>query len=351
MRIGLVIYNSLNTISGGYLYDRKLVEYLRQQGDEVEIISLPYSNYTVHLTHNLQSLIPNSHFDLLLQDELNHPSLFLLNRFLKGRFPIISIVHHLRISEQRPAWQNMFYRMIERAYLNSVDGFIFNSEATRKVVESQLRSVRFSKPDRSVVAHPSGNRFNTIITPDQIRARAMQTPFKILFVGNLIRRKGLHTLLDALKLVSGNWELALVGNLNLDQLYVESMQQQLTPQMKMLGSLTDDQLAEQFATSHLLVVPSQYEGFGIVYLEGMGFGLPVIATTSGGAGEIITHGENGFLIEQNDSETLSRHLQSLIFDRDLLIQMSLKALERFKQHPTWEESMRKVREFLSQMVK
>ena len=109
-------------------------------GDEVEIISLPYRNYVTHLIHNLQSPISDhSHFDILLQDELNHPSLFLLNRFIKGRYPIISIVHHLRISEQHPSWQNMFYGVIERAYLNSVDGFIFNSEATKKLSKTSLR--------------------------------------------------------------------------------------------------------------------------------------------------------------------------------------------------------------------
>ncbi|MBI5052884.1 MAG: glycosyltransferase family 4 protein [Chloroflexi bacterium] len=397
MRIGLVIYNSLETVSGGYLYDRKLVEHLRKCGDEVEIISLPYRNYATHLTHNLQSLIPNllhvSHFDVLLQDELNHPSLFFLNRFIRGRYPIISIVHHLRISEQQPtdlsdksiptqnkvhagglrfalprfqSPQFLFYRIVERAYLNSVDGFVFNSEATKRVVESVIarsalcdeaiserdryrdcfaKNARNDAP-RSIVAYPSGDRFNSTLTPDHVRARAAQTPLKILFVGNLIPRKGLHTLLDALEKVSGNWELVIVGNSNLDRRYAESIQRRLTPQMKMLGSLNDAQLTAQFANSHLLVVPSQYEGFGIVYLEGMGFGLPAIATTSGGAGEIITHGENGFLIERGDSESLARNLQSLISDCDLLIQMSLNALERFKKHPTWEESMGKAREFL-----
>jgi len=368
MRIGLVIYNSLDTLSGGYLYDRKLVEYLRPCGDEVEIISLPYRNYAIHLIHNLQSLIPNHlHFDLLLQDELNHPSLFLLNRFVKHRFPIISIVHHLRLSEQRPTWQNMAYRVIERAYLNSVDGFIFNSETTKHSVEnviarsrnaatkqSQFQTEIASHPTdarndvlRSIVAYPSGDRFNTTITPEQIRARSTQTPFKILFVGNLIPRKGLHTLLDALGKIKSDWELVIVGSPTLDRHYTESIQNRLTSQIKMLGSLNNDQLAQQFAKSHVLVVPSEYEGFGIVYLEGMGFGLPAIATTSGGAGEIITHGENGFLIEKDDSESLAEHLQSLIFNLDLLTQMSLSALERFKRHPTWEESMERVREFLN----
>jgi len=409
MRIGLIIYNSLDTISGGYLYDRKLVEHLRKCGDEVEIISLPYRNYAVHLTHNLHSLIfnhfSNSHFDILLQDELNHPSLFFLNRFIKGRYPVISIVHHLRISEQQstdpsdisiptqskvhaepvlslskdglrfvlPRFQSpqfWLYRIVERAYLNSVDGFIFNSEATKKTVENVIarsvlcdeaisdrdrhrdcfaKNARNDMP-RSIVAYPSGDRFSSTLTPEQIRARATQTPLKILFVGNLIPRKGLHTLLDALEKVSGNWELVIVGNTDVDRRYTESIQRRLTPRIKLLGLLSDAQLAGQFAISHLLVVPSQYEGFGIVYLEGMGFGLPAIATTSGGAGEIITHGENGFLIERGDSESLAQHLQSLIFDRDLLTQMSFNALERFKQHPTWEESMERVRSFLLNVV-
>ena len=188
---------------------------------------------------------------------------------------------------------------------------------------------------RSIVAYPSGDRFNASITPDQVRARATQTPLKILFVGNLIPRKGLHTLLDALEKIKGDWELIIVGNTDVDRRYTESIQRRLTPRMKLLGLLSDTQLAEQFATSHLLAVPSQYEGFGIVYLEGMGFGLPAITTTSGGASEIITHGENGFLIERDDSESLARNLQSLISNRDLLAQMSLNALERFKKHPTW----------------
>jgi hypothetical protein len=48
MRLGLVIYGSLNTFSGGYLYDRKLVEHLRRAGDEVEIVSLPQRSYAQH---------------------------------------------------------------------------------------------------------------------------------------------------------------------------------------------------------------------------------------------------------------------------------------------------------------
>src|SRR6185436_4685757 len=126
MKIGLIIYGSLDTLSGGYLYDRKLVEYLRSQGDDVEVISLPWRNYAAHLTDNFRFRLPSPNviaseakqsptqqkFDVLIQDELNHPSLIFANR---GRhpYPIISLVHHLRCSELRPNWQNRLYRVIE----------------------------------------------------------------------------------------------------------------------------------------------------------------------------------------------------------------------------------------------
>jgi glycosyltransferase involved in cell wall biosynthesis len=339
MKIGLVIYGSLATLSGGYLYDRQLVNHLRSCGDEVQIISFPWRNYLTHLTQNLQTPSFNLlSFDLLLQDELNHPSLFYLNRSFKGRVPIISIVHHLRISEAHPAWLKIFYCQIERAYLNSVDGFIFNSLTTKREVESLTR------PRKSVVASPGGDRFNSSITLEQINTRATQSPFKILFVGNLIPRKGLHTLVEALHQVEGEWELTIVGKA-VDTAYVNSLQ--LTPRMKLLGALSDVELAQQFSQTHLLVVPAQYEGFGIVYLEAMSFGVPVIATHNGAAREIVTHDENGFLIHYGEAATLAQHLRALIVDRVRLVALSAQALARYQRHPTWTESMAHARKFLS----
>ncbi|MCP5097880.1 MAG: glycosyltransferase family 1 protein, partial [Chloroflexi bacterium] len=55
MHVGFVIYGSLDTVSGGYLYDRKLVAYLQQQGVTVDLISMPWSSYGRHLLHNLST--------------------------------------------------------------------------------------------------------------------------------------------------------------------------------------------------------------------------------------------------------------------------------------------------------
>lgn len=351
MHLGLVIYGSLETISGGYLYDRQLVAHLRAAGDTLDIISRPWRNYAAHLTDNFSGEFAKQlvgKYDLLLQDELNHPSLFLLNRRLSTA-PRVAIVHHLRASEQRPAWQNTFYRIIEKQYLNSVQGFIFNSATTRATVEGLMTTRR-----PSLTAFPGGGRPNLTITPEQIRQRASYSgPLRLLFVGNLIPRKGLDALLDALVHADPNWTLTIAGSPTADPAYAQHIAQrakQFPQPIKRLGALDDSEITQCYLDHDVLVVPSSYEGFGIVYLEGMGAGLPAIGTNAGGATEIITPGRDGYLISPNDSAALAQHLNSLIQDRSLLLQMSLAALERFHAHPTWEQSMAAIRQFLLTLV-
>jgi glycosyltransferase involved in cell wall biosynthesis len=345
MKLGLLIYGSLDTLSGGYLYDRKLVEYLRTQGDTVEIISLPWRNYAAHLTDNFHFRLPPG-LDLLIQDELNHPSLISANS-RSHPYPIISLVHHLRCSEQRPAWQNWFYRIIEKRYLKSVDGFIFNSQTTKSVVNGLIEN---RKPH--VVAYPPTDRFGKGMTESEIEIRAKEPgPFRILFLGNVIQRKGLHTLLEAIRLKSFDVRLDVVGGLTAEPKYVQEMQQRsedsgLKSNILFHGPLDNEDLVAKFNSAQALVVPSSYEGFGIVYLEGMAFGLPAIGTTAGAASEIISDRENGYLIPPDDAAVLAEKLLALANDRALLARMSVKALARYREQPTWEETAGMIREFL-----
>jgi glycosyltransferase involved in cell wall biosynthesis len=360
MRVGLLIYNSLDTISGGYLYDRKLVEHLQRQGDEVQVISLPWRNYPRHLVDNfsqaLRQCLELAPIDILLQDELNHPSLFWINPQLRAniRYPIVTIVHHLRCSELRPAWQNRLIARVERRYLKGVDGFIFNSQTTRQVV-SQIGI----KLDRypSIVAYPAGDRFNPQINAETIQQRTLQPgPLRLVFLGNLIPRKGLHTLLAALRrLPLPAWHLAVAGRLDIDPAYTQSIRSQIRSagmehNVRLLGPLEDEMLAAELKTSHLLAVPSSYEGFGIIYLEGMSFGLPAIATTAGAAGEIITHERDGFLVSPGDTTALAECIRQVERDRQRLLEMSLAAHQRFLVHPTWEQSLAQIRKFLQSLL-
>ncbi|NOK58928.1 MAG: glycosyltransferase family 1 protein [Chloroflexi bacterium AL-W] len=344
MHIGFIIYGSLGTVSGGYLYDRQLVSYLRKRGHPVGIVSLPWRNYPLHVLDNFRRL-QLSHFDLLLQDELNHPSLFLMNKRIT--IPTVSIVHHLRSSEEHPACMLPLYRHVEQHYLNSVDAFIFNSNTTQAIVGKHLHR---DKP--YVVAMPSGNRFTTITEEEIIERTTRSRPLNILFVGNLIPRKGLDTLLQAI--INLPVYLTVIGSTTVNPDYTHSIQtfidaHHLTETVCLKGQVSDAELGFHFTNADVLAVPSQYEGFGIVYLEGMGFGLPAIGTTAGAAHEIITHGQNGFLISPGQSDVLVQYLRQL-FDQRVLQKMSLAALKRSKVHPTWEHTFLKVEQFLCKLA-
>ncbi len=357
MRVGLLIYGSLDILTGGFVYDRLLVEHLRSRGDDVEVIALPWRTYGRHLSDNFSPIFFRRlcrTLDVLLQDELNHPSVVWLNRRLKRHmhYPLVSIVHHMRCSEARSAWQNRMYRWVERHYLATLDGLIFNSQTTRRAVEGMIGA-----GTAAVVAPPGGDRLQPSLSPEQILDRAHESdPLRIVFVGSLIARKELHTVLDSLmQLPRDSWQLDVVGSLSMDPSYVQAVRRHigqagLSSQVRLLGVMSDIDLATRLAHSHLLAVPSSYEGFGIVYLEGMGFGLPAIASTAGAAGEIIRHGQDGFLIPPGDSTALAYHIHELSQDRERLGQMSLAAQARYAQHPSWENSLERIRIFIHTLV-
>jgi len=330
----------------------------------VEIISLPWRNYASHLMDNLRFRLPVSNvianevkqsphlqkFDILIQDELNHPSLLFANR-KQHPCPIVSLVHHLRCSELRPKWQNDFYRVVEKKYLQNVDGFIFNSKTTQGVVSGLI-----GNDTPGIVAYPPTDRFGEAISESEIRERAKSNELRILFLGNVIYRKGLHTLLEALSRAGQDgvlpYKLEVVGGLNAEPKYSKQIQafiskNHLSAFVFLHGPLDNQPLIEMYRQAHVMVVPSSYEGFGIVYLEGMRFGLPAIGTTAGAASEIITHGEDGYLIEPDDAATLANLLNELARNRELLLRLSLNAVRRYKSQPRWEETASKIREFLS----
>jgi glycosyltransferase involved in cell wall biosynthesis len=364
MRVGLVIYGTLDTLSGGYLYDRKLVEYLRACGDRVEIISIPWRSYPRHLLDNFSPSwsrrLAALDVDVLLQDELNHPSLAWANRVLKNApFPVVSVVHHLRVSEEHPAWLLPFYRWVERRYLASVDSFVFNSRTTQASVEALLFNHKEHKETQRIVAYPAADHLG-VPTAEVVQRliderKVRPGPVELLFVGNLIPRKGLHHLLAALaRLPERNWQLHAVGRTDVDADYTAQIQAQiaqmgLNASVTLHGRVSDSALTKHLAHSHLLAVPS-YEGFGIVYLEAMAFGLPVIASTAGAAYEIVQPGVNGFLVEPAETNGLAKTLTRCLDDRSALAEMGQAARRVYDGHPTWAQTGAQIRGFLQEQM-
>lgn len=349
MRVGLVVYGDLDSRSGGYVYDRKLVDHLRELGDEVELFSLPERRYGRALAHNvgrsLRRRLRSADLDVLVEDELCHPSLVWTNYRLDLDVPVVALVHHLRSAEQRAPWKNSLYRRVERCYLRSVDGYVYNSETTRETVAALV------DPSPGVVAYPAGDRFDRLLTPEAVNERARDPTLRVVTVGNVTPRKGLHTLVDGLSRIRADWALTVVGDDEVDPTYTERLRERIETlgvagSVTLTGRLPDDELADVLARSHLFAMPSSYEGFGIAYVEGMAFGLPAVATTAGGATELVTDRVDGLLVDPEDPSAVTDAIGPLCRNRDRLVRLSLAALERYRSHPTWRDTATTVREFV-----
>ena len=348
MKLGLVVYGEFDSQSGGFHYDRQLVATLRAAGDSVEVIELPWRSYPRGLLDNVSPGLRRrlaGNYDALLQDELAHPSLVWTNRRLS--VPIVTIVHHLRASENRQL--TPLYRAIEGRYLRGVDGVVCNSTVTHDVV-TELGV----DDDRTVVAPPAGDRFDPVTDDDRIAEGVHEGPLRLLFVGNITPRKGLDTLIDGLASADGTVELTVVGR-PVDEGYVSRCRDRvadhgLSERVTFTGGVDDNTLADAFREHHVLAVPSRYEGYGIVYLEAMGFGLPAVATTAGGATDIVTDGENGFLVDPGDAAAVADAITTLAADRERLAAMGQAARERFEAQPDWAETAATVRGLLESVV-
>ena len=264
MRIGLALYGELTSLSGGFLYDRMLVDALRDAGDAVEVLPLPWLSWPRGLTMGFDrqqaARLMDWKGDLLLQDELAHPTLAGINRVLatqKGRPRIVSIVHHLKTSEWVPRVLRGLARRVESAYLDSVDAFLFNSFTTRSVVESLL-----GHAVSGAVATPGGDRLGPGLTEQEITSRCRQPgPLRVLFAGNLIPRKGLHALIRALALLPrGGWTLTAAGSPDADPAYARSVRHMVEKrgmgaQVSFPGHMDDASLARALRDHHVLAVP------------------------------------------------------------------------------------------------
>jgi glycosyltransferase involved in cell wall biosynthesis len=134
-------------------------------------------------------------------------------------------------------------------------------------------------------------------------------PFVFLWAGRLEHVKGVDLLLEAVKKLSGltdrqfSVRLAGKGPLRSD-LEKQAAALEVDHRVSFLGRLSREEMLEEFQGTNCFVLPSRYEAFGVVLIEAMATGLPVIATRSGGPDSIVTE-ENGLLIEREDAVELA----------------------------------------------
>lgn len=176
--------------------------------------------------------------------------------------------------------------------------------------------------------------------------RPLNRPFRILFVGGIGQRKGVKYLLDAyIRMRSPSTELVLAGPLPADLSPLKPYEGKVT----LTGRLDQVAVLREMHLADVLVLPSMFEGFGLVIPEAMATGMPVIASTHSAGPELIRDGQDGFVIEPDDVESLAGHLDWLATHRQQARQMGKEAAERAHEF-SWSAHARRVAQLLHKIA-
>jgi len=168
-------------------------------------------------------------------------------------------------------------------------------------------------------------------------AKRKENDFHILFVGGISVRKGIRYLAEAFHQLECKYKrLTLVGSVSPEMKNLTT-QMRDNPRISIMGHVQQYRLKEIMSTSHVMVLPSVEDGFGLVQAQAMACGCPVIASENTGAQDLFTDGKEGFIVPTRDSNAISSRLQQLSDDPELWRGMSEAALQRVKSLEGWEQ--------------
>jgi glycogen synthase len=163
----------------------------------------------------------------------------------------------------------------------------------------------------------------------------------VLFVGRLAPQKGCDTLLRAFAILQRRCpssRLVVVGDGD-QELYLLRLARQLrvADRVEFLGWRDDPDLVELYRRAAVVAVPSRYEPFGLVALEAMACGCPVVACRVGGLQDVVRDDETGYLVPPGDYLELARRLAGVLLDDALRARLAEGARERAAEL-TWERA-------------
>lgn len=164
----------------------------------------------------------------------------------------------------------------------------------------------------------------------------------ILFVGSLDKAhyfKGINILLNTASILnSNNFKILIVGDGNLRQKYEkQSIKKGLKNKIKFLGKISDEELPKIYRKSDLFILPSinSNEAFGLVLLEAMASGIPVIASDLPGVRKVFQDGIHGLLAKPGDANDLKNKIESFLTDNKKIKNMGLAGRKLVKEKYSW----------------
>jgi starch synthase len=204
------------------------------------------------------------------------------------------------------------------------DRIVVGSQFTRNTLIGQGVSAEKIR----ILPYGVGKEF---VAEGQKREGQCKGKVRFLFLGQLTQRKGVQFLLEAWKdLPLGKAELVLMGG---GQRW--GWKKQAGAGVTFVGQASRSRVLKDMGRSDVLILPSLFEGFGLVILEAMAAGLTVIATQNTGGPDVIGEGKEGFVVPAGDAEALREKMEWFIRNPEKAIEMG-KAAHRKAKEFTWE---------------
>jgi D-inositol-3-phosphate glycosyltransferase len=364
------------------VYVREVTRQLGEMGVHVDVFTrsqdehvphvlhdLGYGNRIVHVRAGPEIPIPKSELSTYLPQFVQGIHEFTYNKDLKydlihshywmsgvaaidlkstWHIPIVHMFHTLGLMKNRVAQYSEEiegeYRLEgERQVLQTADKIVVATPAEL----AQLQWL-YQADVRKIIIIPPGvdiGRFYPI-PPDEAKENIGVAPCgrMILFVGRIEPLKGLDVLIEAIAIMSqkgvmkeNSFCLAVIGgepDVSSDQMSTEMARIQalreqygLEEFVVFLGKRSQDSLPYYYSAAEAVVIPSQYESFGMVALEAMACGTPVVASQIGGLAYLVQDGKTGFTVPVDEPEALADRLTTLLLDSELRKKMGNQAVE------------------------
>ena len=338
--------------TGGELYNYQLSQYLDKLGWEQESISLHERKKYLRLGQIpiIGNILASSIFaviffknrGVLVEDHYFTKYLFLTNFihsfFLGSKIVVLVHLFYGYESNDKFAIRRFINKIIEKSKLYFADLIITTSEYSK----NEIVSVGIN-PELVHVLSPGLDRdkFKNLSSKSESNSEDRK---KILCVGNYVSRKGIIYLVEALaKIKDKCLTLHLVGNRKNNSGYYNQLKHavkklKLTEYVVFHDGADQENLKKLYASADIFVLPSFKETFGIVFLEAMHHGLPIITTNVSAMPELIEEGKNGLLVPPADSQALAEAISKLIENPDLIKQMGETGRRKVANSYYWEQT-------------
>ena len=345
--VDFIVPGDIETLTGGYIYDRRVVEGLTERGWKTTVHSLDTGfpapgRAALDEARAVFAAIPSGR--LVVIDGLALGGSAAILRSETNRLRLCALVHHpLALETGLDAAETAALQRAETQSLAAVQRVIVTSPWTMRALADYGVSA-----ERITVVKPGTD-------PAPPRRTSNGATLRLLCVAALTARKGHAILFDALgRLADRDWHLQCAGSLTRDAALAAALRAEierlgLGDRITLLGELAPDELAGHYENCDLFVLASYLEGYGMVLGEAIARGIPVVATAAGAIPDTVAPAAS-VLVPPGDSATLGRALATVMDDRELLSRLTEAAHAGRGTLPDWDETSKRFGEALGQLV-